>query len=254
MRVGLIADIHGNRYALDHVLRFLDEAGVDQILCAGDVANLGPDPAGVIRTLRDRSISAVIGNADLWLIPERTEPVEPASAPATRAMTDWCRDQLTAGDCDWLAGLPRELSVEAGRWRVRVCHGSPESVDQILTADTRGDRLGQWLPPGERLMLVDGHTHIALARRHNDGYLINPGSAGLPGVGPGTAGLPINHAVDWVECAIIVFDDAGHSIAFHRLSIDLDAMTAEAERSGMPHFDWWRSRWRQRVAMRPVDS
>jgi putative phosphoesterase len=248
VRVGLIADIHGNRYALDHVLCFLDEAGVDQVLCAGDVANLGPDPAGAIRTLRDRSISTVIGNADLWLIPELTELVEPASAPVTLAMTDWCRNQLTADDCAWLAGLPRDLPVEADHWRVRVCHGSPQSVDRILAADTPGDRLEQWLAPGERVMLINGHTHIALARRHNDGYLINPGSAGLPGVGPGTAGLPVNHAVDWVECAIIAIGDAGHSIALHRLPVDLAAMTAEAERSGMPHFDWWRSRWSQGAA------
>ena len=248
MRLGLIADIHGNRFTLEQVLRHLDQAGVDQILCAGDVANLGPDPAGAIRVLRERKIPSVIGNADLWLIPESAEPVETASAPVTQAISAWCRDQLGADDCVWLTDLPRELTVSVDQWQIRMCHGSPQSVDEVLTADTPGDRLAEWLLPGERVMLVNGHTHISLVRRFYGGYLVNPGSAGLPGVGPGAVGLPANAAVDWVEYGIVDIGDAGHSNALYRLSVDLPAMVTEAERSGMPHFDWWRARWSEVAA------
>jgi len=43
MRLGLIADIHGNGLALDAVLRELEQIGVDEIACLGDIA-VGPQP------------------------------------------------------------------------------------------------------------------------------------------------------------------------------------------------------------------
>ncbi len=42
MRIGLIADIHGNCIALDAVLAALARDGVDDVICLGDVAALGP--------------------------------------------------------------------------------------------------------------------------------------------------------------------------------------------------------------------
>ncbi len=48
MRIGLIADIHGNCIALDMVLAALEREQVDELICLGDVAALGPQPAEVI--------------------------------------------------------------------------------------------------------------------------------------------------------------------------------------------------------------
>ena len=45
MRLGLIADIHGNLVALDAVLAALTAARVDEVVCLGDVAALGPQPS-----------------------------------------------------------------------------------------------------------------------------------------------------------------------------------------------------------------
>lgn len=42
MRMGLIADIHGNLVALDAVLADLARDQPDRLVCLGDVAALGP--------------------------------------------------------------------------------------------------------------------------------------------------------------------------------------------------------------------
>lgn len=49
MRIGLVAEIHGNTVALDAVLADLGE--VDVLVCLGDIAAGGPDVAGRQRPL-----------------------------------------------------------------------------------------------------------------------------------------------------------------------------------------------------------
>lgn len=62
MRIALIADIHGNRIALDAVLGHIDRTGADRTICLGDVATLGPDPLYVLRRVRETGCSCVMGN------------------------------------------------------------------------------------------------------------------------------------------------------------------------------------------------
>ena len=66
MRIGLIADIHGNKLALDTVLDQLAARSVDSIVCLGDVAMLGPQPAEALATLETSRIPVVMGNTDAW--------------------------------------------------------------------------------------------------------------------------------------------------------------------------------------------
>ena len=41
---GVLGDIHGNREALEAVLRALDARGVAQLLCVGDIVGYNADP------------------------------------------------------------------------------------------------------------------------------------------------------------------------------------------------------------------
>ena len=43
MRLGVISDVHGNRFALESVLRNLDELAIDRLICLGDVVGYGPE-------------------------------------------------------------------------------------------------------------------------------------------------------------------------------------------------------------------
>jgi predicted phosphodiesterase len=47
-RIALISDIHANEVALRAVLAEIRRTGVDQVICLGDVATLGPRPNAVI--------------------------------------------------------------------------------------------------------------------------------------------------------------------------------------------------------------
>ena len=68
MRVALISDIHANEVALCAVLDDIAKLGVDQIVCLGDVATLGPRPSAVISMLRELNCHCILGNHDAFLI------------------------------------------------------------------------------------------------------------------------------------------------------------------------------------------
>lgn len=74
MRVAIIADLHGNRIALDVVLADIERESVDGIVCLGDVAATGPQPQETVERLRELDCPVVMGNADTELLRPRCGP------------------------------------------------------------------------------------------------------------------------------------------------------------------------------------
>lgn len=244
MRIGLIADIHGNLVALDAVLATLDGAGLDRLICLGDVAALGPRPAETLTRLRERGCPIVLGNTDAWLL--ATPPDDPTarSSPPVAALTRWATARLGDADRAQLRACPAILTVPLGDGRdLLCCHGSPRSYDEVIAATTPDDELAAILGGYDAAIIVGGHTHIQLLRRHDKRLIVNVGSVGLPGVGPGTPDLPVNRDVAWAEYGIIDASGNAVSIDLRRLPLDLTAVLADARAAGMPEYPWWRGLW-----------
>lgn len=98
------------------------------------------------------------------------------------------------------------------------------------------------------MLVVGGHTHVQLVRRHGRRHIINVGSVGLPGIGPGTPDLPINHDVAWAEYGILDVQGNRLGIELRRLPLDLAQILADGRASGMPQFAWWRALWGSSIA------
>lgn len=244
MRIGLIADIHGNLLALDTVLAALAHERLDRLICLGDVAVLGPRPVETLARLRDLACLVILGNTDAWLLATPPDDPNAQSSPPVAALTRWTRDRLTAADLAYLRTFPPTLAVPLGGGRsLLCCHGSPRSYDDVIAATTSDDALDAALDGHRPTILVGGHTHVQLVRRHGAMQIINVGSVGLPGVGPGTPDLPINSDVAWAEYGIL--DVAGErlGIELRRLPLALSPILADARASGMPEYDWWRGLW-----------
>lgn len=63
-RLAFISDIHANLEALIAVLRDIDAAGVDHVVCLGDVVGYGPDPAACVELVSRVCDRIVRGNHD----------------------------------------------------------------------------------------------------------------------------------------------------------------------------------------------
>jgi predicted phosphodiesterase len=244
MRIGLIADIHGNAMALDVVLAELTQERVDEVLCLGDVAALGPQPRAVLARLREIGCPVVMGNTDAWLA---AWPPDEAISPEVFATTAWCAAQLTADDLAFIRSFPPTIERPLGSGVTLLCvHGSPRSYDDDMRATTPADALDAMLDGATAAIVAGGHTHLQMLRRHGGMRLVNPGSVGLPGVGPAP---PYNTNVRWAEYAVLEVDGERTEISLRRTPLDVSAMVAVAEASGMPAVSWWAARWGRQEAL-----
>ena len=252
MRVALIADTHGNRIALEAVFEHIDRQGVDVVVCLGDVAALGPEPSGCSSMIRERADICVLGNTDDWL--NRVVPGAPPSvsdSETLNVMVEWAHGRLTREDIELLRELPLSARIEldAGN-HLHVFHGSPRSYNEVIGANTLAKQLVGLLEGHDALIHAGGHTHVRMLRQIGKGMVINPGSVGLPGVGPGEPGLTVNEDVHWAEYATIARSRGVIRTAFHRIPVSVPKMLEAGRSSGMPGFEWWASKWR---AMPEID-
>jgi predicted phosphodiesterase len=240
MRIGLISDIHGNLFALEAALAELDSVKLDDLICLGDVAALGPEPSAVLARLRGLQCSVVMGNTDAWLL----SPPTAVADEVDRVLTPWSIAQLSDADLADIRAFQPTIERPLGGERTLLCfHGSPRSYDDVILATTPDDTLDGMLGDTRATILAGGHTHLQMLRRHGDAHLINVGSVGLPAVGPSAAQR--NRHVRWAEYAIIESDGERLDISLRRTPLDVDQMVARARAAGMPAVDWWATLWEQ---------
>lgn len=244
-RIGIIADIHGNLVALDAVLADLARAGIERVVCLGDVAWGGPQPHQVVERLRALAYPTVRGNADAELF---DVPETPADADeGTRVTLDidrWCAAQLSPDDdMDYLRALPPTLELPLGDGRaLLLVHGSPRSFDDIIVATTPEDDLARMLAGHEAVVMAGGHTHEQMLRRHRGTILVNPGSVGLPferGPGADDARNP-----PWAEYAVVDAEGGALRVELRRVPVDIAAVVRAIRESGMPHAEVFARDWR----------
>ena len=237
MRIALISDIHGNDIALKTVLQDIkDVGGIDQILCLGDVANLGPNPCAVVSRLREMKCPCVLGNHDAFLF-DRDLIHQYTEVDYIIEAVDWCRDQLTQDDIDWMGEFHHMLEVILDDQNSLLAfHGSPLShMDNILarTPDAEIDRMTQGL---NSQILACGHTHIQMVRQHRGSLIVNPGSVGLPFREFLVRNTP--QLLDHAEYAIISVENGRQGVEARRVSLDRRAMYEAAKASSNPMRHW----------------
>lgn len=238
MRIGLIADIHGNLIALETVLAELARESLDDLVCLGDVAALGPQPGAVLARLRALGCPTVMGNTDAWLL---APPPDTAADAIDRAINRWSVAQLTDADRAYIGAFPMVIDRSLGSGRMLRCfHGSPRSYDEVIVPTTPDDALDRMLGDSRATLLAGGHTHLQMMRRHGDTHLINVGSVGLPGVG---AAVQRNHHVRWAEYAVVEVNGDRLNISLRRSPLDIERMIDLASASGMPEVEWWAGLW-----------
>jgi putative phosphoesterase len=240
MKIGLIADIHGNLHALEAVLAALAADHVDQIVCLGDTAATGPQPQAVIERLQQLGCPVVMGNADAELV--GLEPFPSGDFEKFGEMDHWCAGQLSASALAYIQTFQAMIELPLANERKLVCfHGSPRSYNEIITAATPDQDLEPMLAGVQAFIYAGGHTHFQVFRRYRDAIVLNPGSVGL--AYDRTQGSGEVRITSWAEYAVIILDGDYLSIDMRRTSFDGAAFKQTLLNSGMPHAAWWASLW-----------
>ena len=233
MRIALISDIHGNLVALDAVLMDINREQVDQIVCLGDVATIGPQPRQVVARLGSLDLLAIAGNHESYLLnPEFTDE-ERDALPWLGEAVDWSIAQLSQADFDYLRSFQPWLEIRFDAAHSLLCfHGSPRSNTDMILATTPAAELDAMLTGFVATVMAGGHSHVQMVRRHNRMMLVNVGSVGEP-----LEQMPIKETtriLPWAEYTIISWVEGVLGIEARRVPIDLEAVRETMVRSDMP--------------------
>jgi putative phosphoesterase len=240
MRLGLISDLHGNPFALDAVLAELRAAGVDQLVCLGDIAP-GPRPAETVQRIREFECPVVLGNWDAWLLEGVVPPLPGPAGPRLQEQGEWWAAQLGEDERSFLKALPPSVELELDGQRVLCVHGSPRSTTEDIHATTPDDQLARMLDGAPPPVLATGHTHVQLLRLYGRTLIVNPGSVGLP-----FNSWPPNGQIrmsPWAEYAILTAEEGRFSTELRRTTYEVEKLLELAVDSGMPHARWWARCW-----------
>lgn len=131
MKVGLLADVHGNAAALSAVLEAAALSNVERLLVAGDLVGYYDQPAAVIELLEPWPWAAVRGNHEELLRSRlsdgRWEDERRRHGSGLRAAS-----RLPEPIRERLLGLPHPLLTEIDGARVLLCHGTPWDVAEYV--------------------------------------------------------------------------------------------------------------------------
>jgi len=176
--IALIADIHGNTWALDAVLADIARRGISQIVNLGDSVYGSLDPRGTAERLIDANIASICGNQDRDVF---------APSERGRASDDYrfVMGELSAGQVEWLRHQPASLVVG----EIFCCHGTPLSDETYLLENVT--ERGVFLHDSNAILAQLGgvsqpviacaHSHVPHAIALPTGQMVvNPGSVGIP--------------------------------------------------------------------------
>jgi predicted phosphodiesterase len=229
-RYGVIADIHGNREALEAVLSELQRRGVERLACLGDVVGYNADPDECVQLLRQRGAIIIAGNHDL--IGTRRLDFRRCSNNAEYALRN-TRRRLASASAEFLATLPATHRLEED---VVLVHGGVRDVQQYMTTPTHIRQNAEFLRtdfPGARLCFF-GHSHQQKVYQVRDdqveeikaeGRVVLPREASYF-VNPGSVDASRKREQKAAECAI--FESGDWSLEFLRVRYDCASTEAKA--------------------------
>ena len=232
MRIALLSDVHGNLPALEAVLADVDEAGVEQVWCLGDLVGYGAEPDGCVELARERCDLCLAGNHDLVVTGE-IDIADFSSSAAAAAQ--WTREHIGAEALEFLKGLEPKL----GGREIGLYHASPrDPVWEYVLSTWQADECMDLMD--ERVAAI-GHSHVALFfERTGEGQVEGaPAEAGLERdlsegdwlINPGGVGQPRDGDP---RAAWLLLDTEGWSAEWRRVEYPIERAASAIEEAGLP--------------------
>lgn len=193
--IAIISDIHGNYPALISVLNKINEKGINEVYCLGDIVGYYSQVNECCEELRQRNVKCIIGNHDWYMISK-------TNCPRSKSANDCLQFQskiLKHENLKWLESLPviiqvNDLSMVHAGWNNPLDEYLTD-IDPIYFEGV----LGQYF--------ASGHTHKQLIKQYGKKLFCNPGSVGQPRDG--------NY-----KAAFATFD--GEEFQLHRVDYDVE--------------------------------
>jgi predicted phosphodiesterase len=237
VRLALVSDQHGNDVAFRAVLADVEQLGVEEVVCLGDVVQSGSQPAQTLDRLAALGCETVLGNADDFLLEVPADSPEPVTEHQLE-VREWTLSQLSSSQLEQLRAFAPVVRREIDGVRLLLFHGSPRSYDDVLLPELEGEAIEPFRGH-DAALLAGGHTHLQWTRRIGDALYVNPGSVGISydrHVDP-----PVLRAL--AEWALVTAVDGAVGVEFRQVAYPVEDVRAAAMQSGRPYADEWAAQW-----------
>jgi len=226
-RVAVITDIHANLPALEAALARIDQLGIDDVYCGGDLVGYGPHPDQVCALIAERGIPTIYGKYDYAIARDLEDCGCAYVTPEDRALgqrsVEWTLANTGPEAKDFMRELPFDLHFTVGTTSAHLVHGSPRKVNEYLFEDKPASLYERLARSETDDVLVFGHTHKPWVRSHGGVLFVNCGSVGKPKDGDPRGGFA-------------VLDATGGElrVAIERFDYDAGAVAAQVRAAGLP--------------------
>ncbi|MDM1556901.1 MULTISPECIES: metallophosphoesterase [Chryseobacterium] len=187
IQIAVLSDVHGNLPALEVVLKDIEERGIYQKFCLGDLVDFAPWGNEVIEKIKTLNIPCLMGNHDERIafdIP--VIPLSKHSEEETKARfvaIDHSKNHITDENKKFLSKLPfhLKLNYKIGNkhWNIQLMHSSLESNDTYLYESENDEVFINMLEDSKADIIVMGHTHLSFKKQfENNKWAVNCGSVG----------------------------------------------------------------------------
>jgi putative phosphoesterase len=238
VRLALLSDQHANDVAFGAVLEDVERLGVEEVICLGDVAQGGSQPAETLDRLASLGCETVLGNADALLLEVPTDSPEPITERLLE-VRQWTLTQLDAAHLEQIRSFTPVVRLKVEGVSLLFFHGSPRSYDDVLLPETAGEALEPFLRH-DAALLAGGHTHLQWTRRIGDALYVNPGSVGISYDRHAPEPPALRPLAEW---ALVTVEGAAVSVEFRQVPYAAEEARAAAMRSGRPFADEWGAQW-----------
>ena len=206
-----ISDVHGNLTALEAVLAAIDQSGVRDIYCAGDLLLGGDAPLDCWRLLREREVQCTRGASDTALATIDPKVLVAPSEAHQEDLRAFIRARDAIGDLvvEELRRLPLQMRIPLiSGGEMLMVHDSPLPSGGDITHDMPDEELEMLLNGEVADVVICGASHIPFERRIEDVHVVSVGSVGQSPEGPNAHYTIIQQTVSdvlidqrWVEYA-----------------------------------------------------
>lgn len=173
MKVGLLADVHANKYGLSAALKYFKANGINRIYCAGDITGYYPHVNEVFALLEKNKVEFVLGNHDYYLLSGKVP-----RNPIVQASVEFTRKEIDAKNLKLLQQKSPMLKASLNGKKIYVVHAHPkEPFETYVYPDYGG--FGEFRNVDADFIIL-GHTHIPMVKLAGGKKIINPGSCGQP--------------------------------------------------------------------------
>lgn len=230
MRYAIVSDLHANMQAWNSVHEDIQDNKVDRIICLGDIVGYGPNPAQILKEIRNKVDAVILGNHDAALCGKLDSTLFNDDA---QRMLEWTRKQLTDEDIKYISSFPLTLIGDG----FLCAHGEFSEPGNFDYASEPDEVMRSW-KANEATLLFAGHTHVP-------GIFVL-GSSGIPrAVGPqdftidagkryfvnvGSVGQPRNNDLRACYC---IYDTESKSLYWRRIAFNVEAYRQALRATGL---------------------